>query len=148
MTRRPHLRRFTDTIVRLRPRVIGFNDYGEWDESGVDRDALPASVQPLLTEDRDEEGGPIRSQKMIVFVPVGLRRAAGVSESLTWAGSILEWGGEPLSWSGTAGVEDDNELPLLTTPADKVIFAGDTFIVVSARTWPGSHCRAEILAES
>ena len=47
---------------------------------------------------------------MIVFVPVGLRREAGVSESLTWAASVLEWGGEPLSWSGTAGVEDDNDL--------------------------------------
>ena len=148
MTRRPHLRRFTDTIIRLRPRVVGFDEYGEWEESGIDRDALPASVQPVGTEDRDGEGGPIRSQKMIVFVPVGLRRAAGVSEALTWAGSTLLWGGAPLTWSGQAGVEEDNELPLQTSPADNVVFAGDTYVVVGARTWPGSHCRTEILFEN
>ena len=77
--------------------------------------------------------------------PVGLKRAAGVSESLTWAGSILLWGGEPLQWTGTAGVEADNELPL--TPTDRVEFAGVTYVVASARTWPNSHCRAELLAE-
>ena len=55
MTRRPRLRRFSDTIVLLRPRIIGFNEFGEWDEEGIDRDTLPASVQPLFTEDRDEE---------------------------------------------------------------------------------------------
>ena len=112
------MRRFTDTVVRLRPRVVGFDQYGEWQESGIDRDALPASVQPVGTEDRDGEGRPIRSQKMIVFVPGGLRRAAGVSEALTWAGSTLLWGGTPLTWSGQAGVEEDNELPLQTSPAD------------------------------
>ena len=148
MTRRPHLRRFTDTIIRLRPRILGYSEYGEWSESGVDRDALPASVQPLLSQDRDGEGGAMASERLIVFVPVGLRRAAGVSEALTWNGSILEWGGEPLTWSGQAGVEDDNELPLKTTPADKVTFAGNNYVVVSARTWANSHCRAEILSET
>ena len=147
MSRRPHLRRFTDTIVRLRPRIIGFNEFGEWTEAGIDRDALPASVQPLLEQNRDGEGGVLFSERLIVFVPVGLRRAAAVSESLTWAGSILLWGGEPLQWSGTAGVEADNEIPLQTSPADQVTFAGRNFTVASARTWPSSHCRAELLAE-
>ena len=146
MTRRPQLRRFTDTIVRFRARIIGFNAFGEWTEGGIDRDALPASVQPVGTQDRDEEGGVILAERNTVYVPVGLRRAAGVSESLTWAGSVLLWGGEPLQWSGQAGVEADNELPL--TPADKVEFAGTVYVVTSARTWPGSHCLAEILAEA
>ena len=74
MTRRPHLRRFTDTIVRFRARIIGFDQYGEWVESGIDRDALPASVQPVGTLDRDEEGGAIFAERNTVFVPVGVKR--------------------------------------------------------------------------
>ena len=148
MTRRPPLRRFTDTIVRLRPRSVGYNEFGEWTEDSFARAALPASVQPLLAQDREEEGGAIFSARLVVFVPVGLRRAVGATDVLTWGGSVLLWGGDPLSWSGQSGVESDNELPLQTSPTDKIDFAGNQYVVVSARTWPESHCRAELLAES
>ena len=150
--RRPAIRRFPDNIVRRRQGPATENFYGERVPGAIVETALPASIQPVKLEDIDTEGGAMLSARLMVYVPTGVQRAAGIGDILTWNGRQLLWGGEPLEWGGISGLTAGDENPLVAafddTGADEVQIGADVFVVEESVLWSGSHCRATLLRQT
>ena len=150
--RRLSLRRFPHEIVRRRQAPGQFNRAGEFVPGAVTEAILPASIQPAKLEDLDLPEGSRYSERLAVFVPVGVERVVGTGDVLTWAGDVLLLDGEPLTLGGVSGYVADDSEPLAAAfddaQADEVLFAGLSFVVEESQLWAGSHCKATLLRET
>ena len=151
--RRPALRRFPREIIRRRQGPGRTNEFGEFEPGPVVRTALPASIQPVTLEDVDTEGGVQLSERVKVFVPVGIERRIGAGDVLTWHGEVLTWGGEALAWGGAEGTIVAGDVNPLAAAfedreADQVEIGALQYVVEESQLWADSHCRAILLRET
>ena len=152
MTRRLALRRFPNEVVRRRQGPGTRNFYGEFEPGKIMETIYPARVLPLTLEDRDFAGGVSLVARLKVFVPRGIARHRGEADALTWSGDALTWNGEPLRWGGGDGMLfAENSVPFLAAfedrQADKMIYAGVTYVVEESQSWP-RYSRAIALRET
>ena len=63
------VRRFPDTIRRLRATASSQDDYGRPHRPYCHRSDFPASVQPISLEDVNFEGGSQLKDRMVCYVP-------------------------------------------------------------------------------
>ena len=152
MPRRLALRRFPHEVIRRRQQPGARNQYGEHVEGGIVTAILPASIQPLVLEDKNTVAGVALLSRLAVFCPVGIERTIGDGDVLTWGGDVLEWNGDPLQWGGFSGYQASSDSPLQAAfddrGADAVEIAGAIFVVEESQLWRGSHCRAILLRET
>ena len=63
------VRRFPDTIRRLRASASSQDDYGRYVPPTVTEATFPASVQPIALEDVNFQGGAQLRDRMVCYVP-------------------------------------------------------------------------------
>ena len=109
-----------------------FRRDGSFEPGAVTEAILPASIQPAKLEDLDLPEGSRYSERLAVFVPVGIERVVG--------------------GFGSTGYVDGALNPLVATfddaQADEVLYAGLSYTVEESQLWAGSHCRAVLLRET
>ena len=149
---RMSLRRFPDEVIRRREQPGYRDDFGEWVPGQTVEAILPASVQPAKLEELALPEGSRYSERLVVFVPVGVERVVGTGDVLTWDGDELLWGGDRITWGGTSGYVSGDSEPLAAAfdeaQADTVLYAGLSYTVEESQLWPGSHCKATLLRET
>ena len=98
------LRRFPETIMRLRTASAGRNSAGEYIEGAIVEAELRASVQPIALTDADVTGGVSLVERFKVYVPEpGALRAAfddSIADRVLWDGETYTVV-ESRSWAGS-----------------------------------------------
>ena len=147
------MRRWPDTVVRLREAPGSFDGTGRRTPGAVTETTLPASVQPLGLSSLPGEPGDQYLDRLRLFVPNLERAAAGSAQALAWGASVLLWGGDRLDWgtSTGGGLRASDGAPLAAgfedRAADRVRLAdGRVFKVQMSEAWPG-HVEAVLVRE-
>ena len=147
--RRLSLRRFPHGVVRRRQQPGMRNQFGEFVPGQTVEVILPASIQPAKLEELALPEGSRYSERLVVFVPVGVERVVGSGEIISWAGDELLLNGEPVQWGGTiAGDSEPLAAAFEEAEADEVLYAGLSYVVEESQLWPGSHVKAVLLRET
>ena len=143
--------RWPHNVVRRRQEPGRRNDLGEWEPGQIVRSILPAMTQPASLQDVNLEGGVQLSERLRVYVPVGISRRIVPGDTLRWHGQVLTLHGEALTWGGgTVDVMD--AMPLAAAfedrEADSVEVDTRVFAVEESMLWSGDHVRAILLRET
>ena len=143
--------RWPHNVIRRRRGPERRNDFGEVEPGQLVRSILPAMLQPLSLEDNNLVGGSQLSERVNVWVPVGISRRIVPGDTLRWHGQVLTWNGEPLTWGGGT-VDELDAMPLAAAfedrEADHVEVDTRIFVVEESQLWAGDHVRAVLLRET
>lgn len=138
-------------VVRLRESPGHRDDTGRFVAGATVETTLLASVQPLVLEDADLQGGASLIERVKAYAP-SVEYVAVHGDRIRWGSDLLAWGADVLRWAATGGLADVDG-PVLAaayddSEADRVRLGdGRTFVVESSMAWP-SHTEAVLLRQT
>ena len=109
-------------------------------------------IQPAGLVDVNQGGVTQLSERLVVFVPVGIERRLTGDEPVTLRRRSILLRGAPVVFPTFGGLVAGDANPLAAAfddrGGDRVEVGINVFVVVRSELWAGSHARAELLRET